>query len=298
MGDRQFVAVFGTFDGLHKGHKAVLTAALNFKSLEPIAVTFPEPPKRKTQSIFVPLLLNPQRKNEMLKEMGFSEIVELDYDKVHDLEPIVFLDMLFAMYDIKAVVCGFNYRFGRGGTGDAALMSQYCSENGAEAVVVPATAVSGQTVSSSLIRELIAKGDISFANMLLGHPFSFTSEVIHGEERGRTMGFPTINQCLDEELVTPKFGVYASAVTVDGKDYPAVTNIGIRPTFMLKKPLSETYIIGFEGDLYGQNVTLKLLDYMRGEEKFDSLEELAYAIENDKEKAIKAFNAGVLPCDF
>jgi riboflavin kinase/FMN adenylyltransferase len=234
----------------------------------------------------------------MLKTMGFSEIFVLDYDEVHDIEPSDFLDMLFGKYEVKAVVCGFNYRFGKGGQGDAALLSHYCSEHGAEAVVVPATTVSGQTVSSSLIRELIANGDISFANTLLGRPFSFDSEVIHGEERGRTMGFPTINQQLDEQLAIPAFGVYATAVTIDGKDYPGVTNIGIRPTFLLKKPLCETYIIGFEGDLYSKTITIKLLSFMREEQRFQSLEELAYAIENDKEKAVKAFNSGILPCDF
>ncbi len=289
-----YVVVFGTFDGLHKGHKAVLNVALNFKDLTPVAVTFCEPPKRRTQNTFIPMILKTERKNEMLKAMGFEEIFVLDYDEVHDFEPQEFLDMLFTKYDVKATVCGFNYRFGKDGKGDAAFLSRYCSEHGAEAVVVPATTVSGQTVSSSLIRELISKGDISFANMLLGYPYSFEAEVIHGEERGRTIGFPTVNQCLDEQLVTPKFGVYASAVTVDGKDYPAVTNIGIRPTFLLKKPLCETHIIDFEGDLYGQNITLKLLDYMRGEERFGSLEELTSAIENDKDKAIKAFNSGFL----
>ncbi len=292
------VIVLGTFDGLHKGHKAVLNAALNFKTLSPVAVTFSEPPKRKTQNVFVPMLLTFEKKTEMLESMGFSEIFVLDYDEVHDLEPIEFLDMLFEKYSIKAVVCGFNYRFGKGGQGDAALLSHYCFEHGAEAVVVPAATVSGQTVSSSLIREMIANGDISFANMLLGHPFSFDATVIHGEERGRTMGFPTINQQLNEQLAVPRFGVYASAVTVDGKDYPAVTNIGIRPTFLLKKPLCETYIIDFEGDLYGENVTLKLLSFMREEERFDNLEQLAAAIESDKEKAVKAFNSGILPCDF
>ncbi|MBQ3549568.1 MAG: riboflavin biosynthesis protein RibF [Clostridia bacterium] len=292
------VIVLGTFDGLHKGHQAVLNAALNFKDLIPVAVTFPEPPKRRTQSTFVPMLLSAAEKNEMLECMGFSEIFVLDYDEVHDFEPTDFLDMLFERYEVKAVVCGFNYRFGKGGQGDAALLSHYCSEHGAEAVVVPATTVSGQTVSSSLIRELISNGDIAFANTLLGRPFSFKAEVIHGEERGRKMGFPTINQQLDDQLATPRFGVYATAVTIDDKDYPGVTNIGIRPTFLLQKPLCETYIIGFEGDLYGRSVALKLLSFMREEQRFDSLEELAYAIESDKEKAIKAFQSGILPCDF
>ncbi len=294
MNEKPTVAVFGTFDGLHKGHAAVLNAALSFKGLMPVAVTFPEPPKRKTQNAFVPMLMTTESKFQILKSMGFSEIFVLDYDEVHDLEPTEFLDLLFSKYNIKAVVCGFNYRFGKEAKGDAALMSQYCFEHGAEAVVVPATTVSGQTVSSSLIRELILNGNISFANILLDRPYSFEGEVVHGEQRGRTMGFPTINQQLDEQLVTPKFGVYASAVVVDGESYPAITNIGIRPTFLLKKPLSETYIIDYEGDLYGKIVTVKLLDYMREELRFENLNELRSAIEIDQEKALKAFKSGML----
>lgn len=288
------VIVLGTFDGVHKGHKAVLNSALAFKDFNAVAVTFPEPPKRKTQSAFVPMLMTSEQKNEMLKSMGFSEIMLLDYDEIHTMSPQEFLDMLAEKYDIKAIVCGFNYRFGNGGAGDAAFISSYCNSIGAEAVIVPKTEVSGQVVSSSFIRELIANGDITFANMLLDRPYQFTAEVVHGDERGRTMGFPTINQQLDENLAVPKFGVYASAVSVDGKDYPAVTNIGIRPTFLLKKPMSETYIIDFDGDLYGKNITVKLLSYLRGESRFDGLDDLKAAIENDKETALKAFKAGVI----
>ncbi len=281
--------VLGTFDGLHKGHMAVINAALKFEELEPVAVTFDEPPKRSMSCGGVPMLMTAEEKNRRLKNMGFKEIFVLSYDEMHALSPMGFLDMLFEKYDVRAAVCGFNHRFGKDGKGDAALLSDYCRAHGAEAVVVPATVISEQTVSSSLIRELIQSGNISFANMLLGRPFGFENEVIHGDERGRTMGFPTVNIPLDKRLAVPKFGVYASSVEVDGVEYPAVTNIGMRPTFLLKRPLSETYIDGFSGDLYGKRITVKLLLYLREEICFDGMEQLKTAIENDRENAVKVF---------
>ncbi len=283
-----YAIALGTFDGLHKGHLAVLNAALRFSELIPVAVTFDEPPKRSIAGD-VPMLMPAEEKNARLRQMGFKEIFVLKYGELHDMSPEAFLNMLFERYDVKVMVCGFNHRFGKDGKGDAALLSDYCHAHGAEAVVVPATEISGQTVSSTLIRELIRDGNMSFANMLLDRPFQFANEVVHGDERGRTIGFPTVNIPLDERLAVPKFGVYASAVTVDGRDYPAVTNIGIRPTFVLKKPLSETYIEDFSGDLYGKTVTVKLLDYLREEIRFDGLEQLKTAIENDKENAVKLF---------
>ncbi len=279
------VIALGTFDGLHKGHSAVLNAALNFKNLIPVAVTFSEPPKRKTLGTFVPMLLNSDRKNEMLTELGFAEIFVLDYDEVHDIGPVEFLDILFEKYEVKAIVCGFNYRFGKGGQGDAALMSHYCSDHGAEAVVVPATTVSGQTVSSSLIRELIANGNISFANALLGRPFSFESEVIHGEERGRTMGFPTINQYLSKHLVQPRAGVYAARVRIGADSYRGLTNIGDNPTIGSDSFRSETYVFDFDKDVYGQTARIELLRFIRAEMKFESIDALRAQVLEDIERA-------------
>ena len=237
------------------------------------------------------MLMTAEEKNRALREMGFSAVDVLDYDKVRDIPARDFLDMLFEKYDIKAVTCGFNYRFGAGGSGDAALLTAYCHEHKAEAVVCPASTVSGQTVSSTLIRELISDGKIPFANTLLGRRFSISGKVIHGDARGRTIGFPTVNQLLDPEIVTPLFGVYATAVTVGGRMYPAVTNIGIRPTFLLKKPMSETNIIGFEGDLYGDDIRVELLSFLRPETRFDGIDQLKAAIANDAEAAKAAFAA-------
>lgn len=283
------VIALGTFDGLHKGHRAVLGAALGLSDLRPVAVTFDEPPKRKLGDVTVGMLMDPQSKLAKLREMGFEDIKVLSYDEVCDLTAEEYLDWLFREYDVKAAVCGFNHRFGKGAEGNAEFLTSYCHSKGAEAVICPPLSISGQEVSSSLIRELIADGNISFANMLLGEPFSFKTPVEHGDERGRTLGFPTVNQQLDERLAVPKFGVYATAVSFDGKCYAGVTNIGIRPTYLLKKPQSETYIVDFSGDLYGKEVEIKLLSFLREEMQFGSAEELKSAIAADKEKAIGEF---------
>ena len=285
MTHKERVAIaLGTFDGLHKGHRKILNAALQNVGLKPVAVTFLEPPKRYTSSDFVPMLMSSQRKIELLKEMGFMEICTLDYREVHNMTAKEFLDFLFSKYDVQLAVCGDNYRFGKGGAGDAAYLMEYCEQNNAKAKVFPMEEVGGRVVSSTLIRGLISNGEIAVANTLLGKPYSFKTEVIHGEKRGRTLGFPTVNQPLDKELVTPKFGVYASRVMVNNKQYAAVTNIGLRPTFKNKEPISETYILGFEGNLYGQKIAVELLEFLREEKVFSSLEELKNAIlENAKE---------------
>ncbi len=290
MSEKQSVAVFGTFDGLHMGHRAVLSAALAFEGLEPVAITFDEPPKRHVSSEFIPMLMSPERKKKILQDLNFNKIEVLDFNIIRNKSAEEFLDDMFQKFNIKVAVCGFNYHFGRNAEGNAEYLSSYCHEHGAEAVICPGTLFSGQIVSSTLIRTLITDGNISFANILLGSTFSFKSEVITGDMRGRTLGFPTINQQLDENLVTPKFGVYASTVTFDGKTYPAVTNIGLRPTFILKKPLCETHIIGFDGDLYGKTVEIGLLDYLREETRFASAEALIAALNSDKETALNRFS--------
>lgn len=292
MSDRQTVAVFGTFDGLHKGHRAVLNSALAFKELKPIAVTFDIPPKRFVSDNFIPMLMSSDRKKLLLRQLGFETVEVLDFEAIKDKTAEEFLDEMFEKFNIKVAVCGFNYRFGKNAEGNAEYLTSYCHAHGAEAVICPGTLFSGQIISSTFIRTLISEGQIAFANTLLESRFTFSTEVVHGDERGRTLGFPTVNQPLDDDLVVPKFGVYASCVNIDGKKYPAVTNIGLRPTFLLKKPLSETHIIGFEGDLYGKNLEVELIEYLREEMRFTSAESLINAINSDIETVLRYFNLG------
>lgn len=274
----------GTFDGIHIGHTTVLKSALGFDDLKPIVVTFNEPPK-KYKGEYSPMLISTKEKIKTLQEMGFAEIISLDYLKVCDLSPKEFLDLLLEKYNAKVLVCGFNYRFGKGGEGTAQFLVDYCAKMGLTAIVCPAVEYADATVSSSFIRQLIENGDVGFASKLLGRYFSFKGEVIGGDKRGHALGFPTANVLPDSCLVMPKFAVYATRTVVDGAEYPSVTNIGLRPTFLLDKPLSETHIIGFEGDLYGKTIEIKFVKYLRDETKFDSLENLKETIAKDIEKS-------------
>ncbi len=274
-----YAAALGTFDGVHIGHRGVLEQALQ-SGLCPVAVSFRLPPKGQMGES-APLLMLPEEKERVLRQMGFKEQMYLDFAAVRDLSPGAFLDGLFATYPIKTVCCGFNYRFGKNGAGDVAFLQEYCRAKGAELWVCDGVQVQGQTVSSTQIRQLIAQGDMPKAAEMLGRNYSISGPVVHGDARGRTIGFPTVNQAIHPALVTPKFGVYAARCRIKGQTYTAVTNIGLRPTFQLDQPMAETYICGFTGDLYGQNLTVELLRFLRPEKRFGSLEELQSAIAAD-----------------
>ena len=262
----------GTFDGVHKGHRQVLSLP---EDCHKIAVTFSKPPKNSS------LISTNEDKCRILKEIGIDEIVTLDFEKVKDISATDFLNMICKKYNPTLFSCGFNNRFGKGAKGDTALLSQYCKANDIELKCAEPVTYNGNTVSSTLIREMISNGNLNEANSLLYEPFSFVSEVIKGEQRGRTIGFPTINQRYPENLVKPKFGVYKTKINLDGKEYYGITDIGIRPTFMSDYIISETFIKDFSGDLYGKKLRVIPLEYLREEKKFSSLEELKKQIAED-----------------
>ena len=265
----------GTFDGLHAGHRAVLSKTQGFYS---VAVTFRVPPK----SIKAPcMLMTPQDRHQALIELGINEVAMFDFEDLCNLTPKQFLDFLKLKFNPTRIVCGFNYRFGKGAQGDRQYLSNYCVEHGIEFICVESICEDSSPVSSTSIRNLIACGDIKIANTMLYKPFSFTAEVISGDHRGTQIGFPTINQLYPQLLVTPKFRVYSSVVTIDGEFYKGITNIGIRPTFKTEQVGSETYIKDFSSDIYGKSVRIELMDFMREEKKFSSLEELQSAIKKD-----------------
>lgn len=268
---------FGTFDGIHIAHREVLNLPKEYKK---IAVTFEKPPKMFFSKNYELLMTFEERCNT-LKSLGFEEIYALDFETVRDIPLTEFLDFIYKKYNPNLISCGFDYRFGKGAKGDVSFLSKFCQEKGIELKVCEEMVFDGQTVSSTMIRGFLKEGKIAKANSLLLNPFSFTAKVIEGQRRGRTIGFPTINQEYPYELVKLKFGVYKTKVLFDGNEYEGITNIGIRPTFKSDYVISETYIKNFSGDLYGKDVKIIPISFLRDEVKFSSLEELKKQIEKD-----------------
>ena len=270
----ELAAALGSFDGLHLGHRQVIGNTLSAPGLRPAVITFQQNPSVSLQKKPVPLLTTNEQKLALLEEMGVEVVYLLPFDRIRDMEPEDFVEALYRICRVRALSCGFNFRFGKNGRGDAGLLKELCREKGIELSVTPPVSVAGETVSSTRIRACLEQGDVQQAGQLLGRPFGYDFEVTHGRQLGRTWGTPTINQPFPAGYVLPRFGVYASLVEVEGQKYYGVTNIGVKPTVGSDCALSETWIPEFSGDLYGKKVPVELLDFIRPERKFDSLEQL------------------------
>lgn len=287
MRENETSVALGSFDGLHTGHRSVLQTALSFREdgLLPICLLFDVHPQAVLRGTSPPLLMQPQERDDRLRAMGFS-LRTVSFAKLCDMEPEAFVrDVLCGTLHAAAVSCGYNYRFGKDGVGDADCLRRLCERYGVRACICPPVEIGGEAVSSTRIRALLEAGDAGSAAELLGRPFAFTETVIHGAENGRLYGYPTINQCLPQKLVTPKFGVYVSETLVDGVWYGSLTNIGMRPTLPDGAPVCETHILGVDRTLYGQKITVALTRYLRAERKFRSLEEVFRQVRLDLDAA-------------
>lgn len=270
------------FDGVHIGHEAVLDGAVK-SEYKSVAVTFSSIPFKTGGSI-----MTAEEKREKLLAYGVDEVKFFEFDEIKDLEPTEFLDYICQAHNVAKICCGFNYRFGKKAAGNTETLKKYCAENGIEFFECPEVVYEGKTVSSTYIKSLLLNGNICLANQLLGETFFFEAEVVVGDKRGRTWGFPTINQPYPKEKAPVKFGVYHTLVSVDGEKYHGVTNIGLRPTYETDFVSAETFILNFSGDCYGKTVKTELVDFLREEKKFSSKEELISAIKADAEKVQKS----------
>ena len=282
----------GIFDGVHLGHRAVISKATGVETpegmLRAAVFTFSQSPWALPKDSAWELL-SPAQKIKALESLGVEEMLLADFEQIRDMSPAEFVaEVLDASLHAKRVCCGFNYRFGKNGAGDAALLARLCGERGIEAVTVPPVEVDGRPVSASRIRRLIEAGEVKEAARLLGRPFTLDFNVVGGQKLGRLLGTPTINQPLPAHFVRPRFGVYASSVEVDGRVTHGVTNIGVRPTVGADAPLAETWIADFTGDLYGKAVPVSLVQFLRPEQKFESVEELQRQILRDGREARRA----------
>ncbi len=269
----------GSFDGIHIGHRKVLSLPENYYK---IAVTFRIPPKSFCKDDLA-LIMSLEDKCSALGELGIDEVELLDFEKVKNIPCDDFLNQLVKKFNPSLISCGFNYRFGKNAEGNTELLSAFCKKNGIIFNCVEPVLYDENVVSSTKIRGFLKNGEIERANNLLYKPFSYSASVIEGDKRGRSLGFPTINQKYPENLVKLKFGVYKTITYFNGRSYEAVTYIGKRPTFQTDYIISETFIKNFSGDLYGETVKITPVKFLRDEIKFSNANELQKQLEFDLE---------------
>lgn len=284
----------GYFDGVHRGHRRVLTGAAQQRGngLSPVCLTFAESPKAVLTGRCSPALMTQDDKLRALQTLGIERVCFADFRTVMHLSARDFFrNILVGTLRAKALFCGFNYRFGNNAEGDAALLQSLCDNSGISLTVVPPETDRGEIICSTLIKQLIADGDIRRANQLLCGHFGVCEPICRGKRLGHALGTPTINQPLTKGLVVPKFGVYASAVTLEnGSQYGGVTNIGMKPTVGNNAPLWETWMPGYHGgELYGQTAEVRLLDFIRAERRFDTLEALQAEIIRNGQQAMEIY---------
>lgn len=287
MAEKKRAIALGNFDGIHTGHSAVIGCAVSAaeSGLVPAVLLLEPMPSRFFGRLESKELLTSDEKERLISAMG-AEVLKVDFAAVKDYTPVDFFEkILVKKYNAGVLCCGFNYRFGKNGGGDSTLLGELCKNAGVELVTVPAVLYEGEPVSSTRIRTSLENGEIELANKMLGRDFGYTLEVVHGDELGRTLDCPTLNQLFPDGMIVPKYGVYASRACVDGKWYRSVTNIGRRPSFENDQQRSETHILGYCGDLYGKSIEVRLQRYIRGEMKFSSLGDLKKQLARDKQAA-------------
>ena len=273
----------GTFDGVHRGHREVIRGAdtvLTFQP-HPTAVIQPEAAPR--------LLTDLDRKAQLIASLGVEELVVIPFDgefAARSAQDFVD-DVLVAALGATHVAVGENFRFGHKAQGDSELLR---ADDRFQTRVVELLEIDGEVVSSSHIRGLVLGGAVEYAGRLLGDPFTLAGEVVHGDERGRELGYPTANLVPDAAFVTPGHGVYAArATTSAGEIVPAAVSIGVRPTFVTGRgELIEAYLLDFDDDLYASRLEIAFLKRLRGEKRFESVDALVdqMALDVDAARAI------------
>ena len=280
------VIALGFFDGVHRGHGALLRKAAERAgelNAAPAVFTFDRSPKEFVTG--KPVLLinsNDDRRDIIRRVYGIQRVIFAPFDREMMTMPWqdFITELLVKQYGAVHLVAGHDYRFGHKNEGTVERLREKCRELGLGCDIIPKVELEGITVSSTYIRTLLEQGDVERAALFLGHPHCLSQTVRHGQRLGRTIGIPTVNLAVPAHVLTPERGVYITrAFLPDGRSCPGVTNVGTRPTVTDGDTVSvETYLLGFDGDLYGQTVRLEFHKRLRGEVKFPSLEALRQEI--------------------
>ncbi len=288
------VVALGCFDGVHRGHEAVIRRAREIADAHalPLAIwSFRTPPKNYFAPGSVPQITTAEEKASLIEALGADVFLSIPFDKTIATIPYeeFFEEILCRRLSARHLVCGFDFTFGAKGLGNTDRLSSLCQTRGLSLAVVEPFSMENETVSSSRIREAIEAGDTEKTRNLLGRPYAITNEVVHGQHLARDLGFRTINQLIPTEKVVPRHGVYVARVTVDDKMHYGITNVGMRPTVGGTLLCSETHIFDFSDELYGTCPTVSLLHFLRPETRFSSLDALVAQVNDDIKTAKEWF---------
>lgn len=277
--DKPTSVALGFFDGVHLGHQTVINEAVTCaekNNLVPTVCTFSESPRSVIKGNNIGSIITCDEKISVFESLGIQRVYMLDFRKIMGFSAEQFVEKaIVESFNAKHAVCGFNYHFGSGGSGNRYILQDLCKKNNITVSAQNQIDFNGMPISSTRIRQSIMDGDIKSVNSMLGRMYGFKLPVIHGRQLGRKLGTPTINQKFPSGSVLPLFGVYASAVNIDGKLYCGVTNIGIKPTVGSDDVLIETWMPDYIGrELYDENIDVRFISHIRAEKKFEGVDSL------------------------
>ncbi len=281
------VVALGNFDGVHKGHQALIARTVKTAeaaNLKSAVFTFANHPKNvNCGELIVKNILYFDEKAKIIENLGVDYLFNIPFDEqIRQMKPIDFIDhVLIGKFNMKQAYCGFNYKFGYKAEGTPEVLMHEGIQKGFGIHVLEPFQIDGNLVSSTFIRNLIAEGRVDQCMKYMGRNYAIGGEVVVGNKIGRTIGFPTSNLIIDESMVTPPNGVYVTYCTYNGKRYPSVTNVGVKPTIGNYKKNVETHIFNFNKELYGKTIRVEFLEKTRDERKFASVEELSKQITSD-----------------
>ena len=297
MSTKEKVIALGFFDGVHLGHAALLRRTVEeaaARGVVPAVFTFEQVPKEVVTGIPCPLINSPEDRKDLMRRLyGIEEIIMVPFD--HEMMTTAWDDfvteLLVKKHHAIHLVAGHDHRFGHKNQGSPELLAEKCAQLGLGCDIIPAVEIGGTTVSSTYIRRLVELGQIERANRFLGHPHVLTQQVRHGRRIGHTIGIPTVNLTVPPRVLVPGHGVYAARVCLpDGSTYMAVTNVGTRPTVANGTDITvESWLLDFDGDLYGQTLRVEFCRRIRDEIRFDSLEALKAQISADAAETRRFF---------
>lgn len=285
----QTAIALGNFDGVHMGHCDLILRMIedaNKNNLKPALLVFDNHTKTVLTGEAPKTITSIEQKLKIFEELGVELIYKMKFDReIMKLLPEEFVrDILVLKLNVKSVVVGFDYRFGHKASGDSELLKELGKKYNLNVIILEPIYIDNELVSSTRIRNLLQEGDIIEANKLLGRNYSIKGKVVGGKKLGNTLGYPTANIEPIDNFVIPKHGVYSTNTIIDNKSYLSATSVGKNPTFEDEGLKIESHIIGFNEDIYGKDIELEFVEYLREEIKFENLEELKKKIQEDISK--------------